>query len=130
MANEILSQVRDPFKIKEVERFYPFRYENSMNSVLLQELARFNNLIDVIKSSLQTLIKALEGKILITADLEKLLTSITNNGVPDMWRARSYPSKKPLMSYIKDLKIRLKMLEDWIEKGQPHIFWISGFFFT
>lgn len=88
-----------------------------MNSVLLQELARFNNLIEVIKSSLHTLIKALEGKILITVDLEKLLTSITNNMVPDMWKASSYPSKKPLMSYIKDLKSRLKMLDEWIERG-------------
>jgi hypothetical protein len=34
-----------------------------------------------------------------------------------MWKARSYPSKKPLMSYIKDLKSRLKMLDEWIEKG-------------
>jgi len=62
--------------------------------------------------------------------MEKLLISINNNGVPDLWRTRSYPSKKPLMSYIKDLRARLKMLEDWIERGQPNVFWISGFFFT
>lgn len=122
--------MRDPFKIKEVERIYPFRYEESMNSVLLQELARFNNLIEVIKNSLHTLIKTLEGKILMTVELERLQTSISNNNVPDMWKARSYTSKKPLMSYIKDLRARLKMLEEWIEKGQPNIFWISGFFFT
>lgn len=101
-----------------------------MNSVLLQELARFNNLIEVIKNSLHTLIKTLEGKVLMTADFERLQTSIANNNVPDMWKARSYPSKKPLMSYIKDLRARLKMLEEWIEKRQPNVFWISGFFFT
>jgi dynein heavy chain, axonemal len=27
--------VRDPYKIREVEKKYPFRYEESMNSVLL-----------------------------------------------------------------------------------------------
>jgi dynein heavy chain len=66
MASELLYSIREPFKIKEVEKKFPFKYEESMNSVLLQELARFNNLIDVIKSSLITLIKTLEGKIVMT----------------------------------------------------------------
>ena len=35
MAKEILYQIREPFKIKEVEKKFPFRYEESMNSVLL-----------------------------------------------------------------------------------------------
>jgi hypothetical protein len=35
MAREILIQIREPFKIKEVEKKYPFKYEESMNSVLL-----------------------------------------------------------------------------------------------
>jgi dynein heavy chain len=48
--------------------------------------------------------KTLEGKILMTAELERMLNSISNNSVPDMWKTRSYPSKKPLMSYIKDLR--------------------------
>ncbi len=66
MAREILYQIREPFKIKEVEKKWPFKYEESMNSVLLQELARFNVLIEIIKSTLEILIKTLEGKLVMT----------------------------------------------------------------
>ena len=35
MTQDILAGIREPFKIKEVERKYPFSYEESMNAVLL-----------------------------------------------------------------------------------------------
>ena len=101
-----------------------------MNSVLLQELARFNSLIEVIKDSLNTLQKTLQGRLVTSTETEELQQSIVNNSIPERWRGRSYPSRKPLMSYVADLKTRLEMLETWIAKGQPNVFWISGFFFT
>ena len=61
MTETILDGIREPFKIKEVEMKYPFKYEDSMNGVLLQELARYNMLIITIKTSLNTLLKTLEG---------------------------------------------------------------------
>ena len=130
MASEILYSIREPFKIKEAEKKFPFKYEDSMNSVLLQELARFNTLIETIKTSLETLIKTLEGKLVMSPEIEKMIISISSNAIPDNWRARSYPSKKPLMSYIKDFQKRLQMLDDWIHHGQPNVYWISGFYFT
>lgn len=33
------------------------------------------------------------------------------------------------MSWIIDLSDRIKFLQDWIDKGTPHVFWFSGFFF-
>lgn len=63
-------------------------------------------------------------------ETEILQLSIVNNSIPERWRGRSYPSRKPLISYVADLKKRLEMLDTWIEKGQPNVFWISGFFFT
>jgi len=70
MTQDILAQIREPFKIKDVEKKYPFDYKESMNSTLLQELARFNRLIDVIKNTLTSLVKTMEGKLVSTYDSE------------------------------------------------------------
>lgn len=43
-----------------------------MNTVLVQELIRFNRLTDVIRSSLGNLMKALVGEIVMSPALEKL----------------------------------------------------------
>ena len=130
MTEDILSSVREPFKIKEVEKHYPFKYEESMNSVLLQELARYNTLIETIRSTLHTLLKTLAGKQVSNTETDELLVSIKNNNIPERWLKRSYPSRKPLLGYIEDLKKRLQVFEHWIANGKPTCFWISGFFFT
>lgn len=47
-----------------------------------------------------------------------------------MWMAKSYPSQKPLASYVTDLIARCTMMNDWIAHGPPSTFWITGFYFT
>ena len=35
-----------------------------------------------------------------------------------------------LGSYIKEVLERCRFFQDWIEKGPPTVYWLSGFFFT
>jgi len=71
-----------------------------MNTVLTQELTRFNKLIRVLRSSLNDILKALKGLILMSPQLEKASKQLFDGKVPDMWMESSYPSLKPLGGYV------------------------------
>ncbi|XP_076804480.1 dynein axonemal heavy chain 3-like isoform X3 [Clavelina lepadiformis] len=130
LASDILSKLPDGFKLQEVQAKYPTDYSESMNTVLAQELIRFNRLTAVVRSSLQDLQRALRGLVLLSVDLEDVLDNMLVGKVPSLWAAKSYPSLKPLGSYVSDLIARLQFFKTWVTSGKPIIFWISGFFFT
>ncbi|KAG9490480.1 hypothetical protein GDO78_006034 [Eleutherodactylus coqui] len=121
---DILSKIPEDFNVGEV------KYTESMNTVLVHELLRFNRLTSTIRMSLQDLNKAISGLSVMSNELDDLFNSMIVGKVPSMWSARSYPSLKPLGSYITDLLQRLNFFKEWIERGTPNVFWISGFFFT
>ncbi|XP_065937642.1 dynein axonemal heavy chain 3 isoform X7 [Magallana gigas] len=130
LASDILTKIPADFNLEECQNKFPVRYEESMNTVLNQELIRFNRLTRVIRHSLQDIRKAIKGVIVMSSELEDVFDSMMVGKVPAMWQAKSYPSLKPLGSYITDLLARLSFFKEWIYGGTPSVFWISGFYFT
>jgi dynein heavy chain len=117
------------FDIEAISMLYPVVYEESMNTVLLQECIRYNKLIDRMENTLPDLLKALKGLVVMSTELEAIANSIANNHVPKAWSNAAYPSLKPCSAWVADLMDRLDFIQKWIDMGVPTVFWISGFYF-
>lgn len=58
---------------------YPTEYNESMNTVLAQEVIRYNNLLVVMHKMLKEVQRALVGETVMSEDLDLLATSLFNN---------------------------------------------------
>ena len=130
ITEEILSKLSPEFDIEIAGQKFPQDYHNSMNTVLVQELGRFNRLLTKIKSTMTNLGKALKGLALMNDELDVTSKALFDGKIPPPWMKRSFPSLKPVGSYIKEVQERVQFFNDWIDKGEPVVFWIPGFFFT
>ena len=64
----------------------------------------------VIRTSLQNVIKAIKGLVVMNVELESLANSLMIGRQPEMWIKQSYPSLKGLGAYYNDLLERIKFL--------------------
>jgi len=83
-----------------------------------------------VRDTLKQLKQAIKGEVVMSPELELVSIAMFDNKIPEVWMKRSFPSLKPLASYIVDFANRLKFIQDWIDNGAPAVFWISGFYFT
>nr|XP_019958870.1 PREDICTED: dynein heavy chain 2, axonemal [Paralichthys olivaceus] len=100
-----------------------------LNVVLLQEIQRYNSLLETITLSLLELEKAIKGLVVMSSSLEETFSCIYDARVPPLWE-KTYPSLKPLAAWTRDLCQRVDQLARWAETAQPpNLFWLSGFTF-
>jgi dynein heavy chain len=119
-----------PWLVQDVQEMYPTDYNESMNTVLTQELLRYNAVIVNVRATLQQLVKAVKGVVVMSTDLELMSKAFLTGSVPGLWSARCYPSLKPLAAFYDDFIRRLTFLQTWINHGAPNVFWLPGFYFT
>ena len=125
-----IEQITPPvFDFEFVSTKFPTDYNESMNTVLAQEVIRYNRLLSIMAETLFNIQKALKGEVVMSEELDKMSNSLFDNMVPEIWAKKGFLSLKPLASWIQDLNDRVTFLKDWIDNGTPKTFWISGFFF-
>jgi len=136
IAADILSELPAPLDPKDGEKTFEASRASTDNGMmdsltifLVQEIEKFNRLLEAVSTSLEELQKAIVGEVVMSATLDDIYNDLLNNKVPAVWKTVSYPSLKPLKSWILDLKERLLFINHWIVNGQPKSYWISAFFF-
>jgi dynein heavy chain len=78
-ADDIIKKIPAPFNTEAALKKHPLKYLESMNTVLAQELLRYNRLNVTVQSSLKQAKLAIKGEIPLTPDLEALITSVLQN---------------------------------------------------
>lgn len=102
MAEGVKAKIPVPYDIEACSAAYPVEYGESMNTVLVQELKRFNRLIEVISSSLSSLLRALVGEVVMSPTLEQLADAIYDGRIPPLWAAVSYGFRRARCSCLID----------------------------
>ena len=118
IINDILSRLPERFSLPKLSVKYPIVYEQSMNTVLIQELTKYNRLMNLMEVNLRDLLKSLKGILLMSESLEMIAQALYNNQVPGAWMAKSYPSLMPLSHWFNDLLARVEFMKIWCDEGK------------
>ncbi|CAF1579491.1 unnamed protein product, partial [Adineta steineri] len=128
MATRVLEQLPQKIDFQSTVKILSEDH-SPLKVVLLQEIERYNLLLDIIRQSLISLQKGIKGLVVMSADLEEIFRCILDARVPTQWQ-KMYPSLKPLAAWTRDLAQRVEQLAKWAESAHaPSIFWMSGFSF-
>ena len=124
VAAEIYEKLPEVFDIYNIKKKH--EAPSPTQIVLLQELERFNQLLEVMQQSLLDLQRALVGEIGMSAPLEELSNCIFNGFVPPQWLRKAPQSLKNLVNWMEHFNKRYKQYIDWVEIHEPNVIWLSG----
>lgn len=117
LATELLEIVPEPIDTKVAAKEIMKKDSNGLlhclTTVLLQEVEKYNLLIRKLDQTLNLIIKAVNGIVLSSTELDLMYKSLLDNQVPQNWSSIAYPSLKPLGSWIKDLNLRVEFMRNW-----------------
>mmetsp|Transcript_28356 Transcript_28356/g.28139 ORF Transcript_28356/g.28139 Transcript_28356/m.28139 type:complete len:1100 (-) Transcript_28356:27-3326(-) len=125
ITDSVLAQLPEMLDLYKVIK----RFENPVPAqiVLLQELERFNKLLQKMLESLTNLKRALNGEIGMSQELDDIATALFNGFLPQIWRNLAPQTEKNLVNWISHLKKRDAQYKEWErEKVEPNAMWLSG----
>ena len=99
---------------------------SALNTVLVQEIDRYNMLLTKVRAELHLLRKGIKGLVVMSADLDTIFGSLLDGQTPVAWK-NQYPSLKPLGPWMRDLIDRVDQLNVWGNGMYPTVYWMGGF---
>lgn len=126
VASEISDKLPEVFDIYNIKKNKDYETPQPTQIVLLQELERFNILLETLATSLFDLQRALVGEIGMSATLDELANCIFNGFVPPSWKLKAPQSQKSLVTWMDHFNRRYSQYKDWIEIEEPKVIWLSG----
>ncbi|KAJ3299892.1 Dynein heavy chain 10, axonemal [Borealophlyctis nickersoniae] len=124
IAGDIQAKLPTPFDVARI--YKSIGTPSPTQVVLLQELERWNMLVERMASSLKDLRRALKGEIGMSAKLDELANSIFNGTLPNLWRGLAPQTEKGLGSWMLHFERRFQQYSSWIKNGEPIVMWLSG----
>mgnify|MGYP001446796405 CR=1 FL=1 len=85
VAETSLAKFPPLFDMEIAKLKYPVKWDNSMNTVLVQELQRFNKLVSVCKESLKDVMNAVKGLTVMSAAIERSGNSLFFGKIPKVY---------------------------------------------
>ncbi|XP_071450018.1 dynein axonemal heavy chain 8 [Hetaerina americana] len=127
-AQEMLDKLPknyDPHHVKE--RLKLMGAMGSMNIFLRQEIDRMQKVITLVRITLNDLLLAIEGTIIMNENLRDALDNCYDARVPTSWKRGSWVSSS-LGFWFTELLDRNLQFSTWINDSRPNVFWMTGFF--
>lgn len=122
----LLEQIPEPFDTRAIKERVDLRSDpDPLKTVLYQELDRYNRLLSTVARTLSSIIKVSQGTMSVTAELEDVIYALSHRQVPRIW-GTTYPSLKPLGSWIKDLIQRIDFFSSWVVDRLPNTWWLPA----
>lgn len=123
---DLLEQTPELFDLRAIKEQIDARSDpDPLKTVLYQELDRYNRLLALIRRTLSAIIKVTQGTVSVTAELEEVMLALSQQRVPRLWGS-TYPSLKPLGSWMKDLVQRIEFFSSWVHDHLPTVWWLPA----
>ncbi|KAJ3144485.1 Dynein heavy chain 10, axonemal [Geranomyces variabilis] len=124
IASDIQAKLPQTFDIPRI--YKAIGTPSPTQVVLLQELERWNALVERMSSSLKDLRRALKGEIGMSTKLDELANSLFNGTLPGMWRSLAPQTEKRLGGWMSHFERRHQQYSAWVKSGEPVVMWLSG----
>jgi len=108
-------------------------YEIPLNIFLYQEVQRFQNAIDKVRSTLEIVMQAIRGEVVVTAEIMDAINAVFDARVARSWLYSPAGDELSWLApnlgvWFSGLILRDGQYRTWLNSGRPLSYWMTGFF--